>query len=298
MTPEELSLWRQAGRLTAEARAFGVKQIKKGLPIREVCDAIDQQIIKSGGQPAWPTQISCDACAAHFTPSLDDDTPFDNQLASLDLGVRVDGFVGDTAYTVDLSGKYGDHIAAAHDALQAAMKLVAPGRPVSEIGKAVAEAIESHGLKPIRNLSGHGISRNVIHDRPNIPNYPTGTAVLKEGQVIAIEPFATDGVGMVVDAEPTTIYSLVDKKPIRNPFARPVLEFIDKNYGAFPFTTRWLEVQFGKAKMGIALRELLQNGSIMGHAPLVEKTGGMVAVFEHTLLVQDKPEILTRDRDD
>lgn len=292
---ENIENWRKAGKIAAQALEFGRGLIRNGANVREVCDKIDAKIIELGALPAWPTQIGLDDVAAHQTPDHDEETVFDKNVVCLDVGAHVNGCVGDNATSVDLSGEYSDIIKASEQALKAAMKLVAPGTALGEIGRAIQETIQGFDLKPVRNLCGHGISQWVIHDKPSVPNYDTkDTRVLKEGQIIAIEPFATNGAGMIVEAERANLFSLEMAKPVRSPYAREVQAFIKQKYNTLPFTSRWIVKQFGAGKTSLAINELLRNGSLHPYPPLVEKDGGMVAVFEKTFLVGEKMEVLTK----
>ena len=296
MTPEELVLWRKAGKIAHEALVYGASLIKKGANMREVCDKIDKKVVELGAKPAWPAQIGNNEVAAHYTPEPDDTAVFNDEVVSLDVGAQVDGYVGDNACTVDLSGKHGTILKASEEALLAAEKLLAPGVKTGEIGKAIQDAILKHGVRPVKNLSGHGITRFVIHDDPSVPNIATKDSdVLKEGMIIAIEPFATNGKGMIHEQEQANIFSFVEKKPIRSPYAREALQFIEKEYGPFPFCTRQLAAKFGLGKANLALRDLLQSNILHPHAPLVEEPGSIVAVFENTFLItKDGCERLTK----
>lgn len=292
---EDLDKWKKAGKIAAEALRYGVSLVKNGANIREVCDKIDQKIIELGALPAWPTQVGLDSVAAHATPEHEDNKLFDNNLVCLDVGAQIDGCVGDNAASIDLSGKYEHLIKASQDALDAAIKEVKIGAKLSDIGKAIQVAIEKHGAVPVRNLSGHGISPWTIHDSPSIPNFDNGDDTeLVDGQIIAIEPFATNGAGLVQEAEQGNIFSVVSSKPIRSAYSREILAFINANYKNLPFTTRWLIKKFGVGKTNFALNELMRAGILHSYPPLIEKNKGMVAVFEHTILVKDKPEVLTK----
>jgi len=292
---EDLDKWRKAGKIASESLKYGVSLVKNGANIREVCDKIDQKIIELGALPAWPTQVGLDSVAAHFTPEHDDDSVFDNNVVCLDVGAHIDGCVGDNAATVDLSGKYTELLKASEDALNSAIKVIKPGVTLGEIGRAIQQTIVKRGFLPIRNLSGHGIAPYVIHDSPSIPNFDNGDAeTLHDGQIIAIEPFATNGAGMIYEAQQGNIFSLVGVKPVRSQFAREILNFIQENYKNLPFTTRWLSKKFGIGKANFAMNELMRLGMLHAHPPLIEKDKGMVAVFEHTILVKDVPEVLTR----
>jgi len=291
---EDFDKWKQAGKIAAQALEYGKSLIKNGAVIREVCDKIDAKVIELGAKPAWPTQVGLDSTAAHYTPDHDDDSVFDNNLVCLDVGAHIDGCIGDNATSVDLSGKYADILKASEEALKNAIKTVRVGATLGEIGRAIQETIEGFKLVPVRNLSGHGISPWVIHDRPSVPNYDTkDTRTLQGDQIIAIEPFATNGAGMIYEAEKANIFALVNVKPVRSPYAREILAHVVENYRNLPFTTRWLVKQFGVGKTNFAINELLRLGMLHPHPPLIERNKGMVAVFEKTLYVGDKVEILT-----
>lgn len=292
---EDLDKWKKAGKIAAEALEYGRGLIKNGAVIREVCDKIDQKIIELGAKPAWPSQIGLDAVAAHSTPEDDDNSVFDNQLVCLDVGAHIDGCIGDNAVSVDLSGKYSDILKASEEALKNAMKTVRVGVTLGEIGRVIQETIQSYNLQPVKNLCGHGISPWIIHDKPSIPNFDTkDMRTLQGDQIIAIEPFATDGAGMIYEADHGNIFALVNVKPVRSPYAREILKFIGENYNNLPFTTRWLIKQFGKGKTSLGLNELMRAGILHAYPPLIEKNKGMVAVFEKTLYVGEKVEVLTK----
>ncbi len=294
MNPEELEKWRKAGKVAAAALEHGRSLIKADAVIRDVCDAVDQKIVELGAKPAWPTQVGLNHVAAHETPDPDDNKVFTNEVVCLDVGAHVDGFVGDNACSIDLSGKYSHLIRAAEEALHAAIKTVQVGVTIGEIGKVIQDVITSHGVVPVKNLSGHGINQWVIHDKPSIPNYASGEQTkLVKGQIIAIEPFASTGAGMVVEAERGNLFAVVQPKAVRSPYARDILKFAMEEYKSLPFTTRWLTKKFGAAKTSLALKELLQANILHSYPPLLDAGKGMVTVFEKTLFVGDKVEILT-----
>lgn len=295
VTPENIENWRKAGKIAAQALQHGATLIKKGALLRDVCDAVDKKIVELGAKPAWPTQVGCDAVAAHFTPDPDDTTAFDKQLVCLDVGAHIDGCIGDNALTIDLSGEHGDLVKVTKDALAAAQKAIGVGVKVSDVSAAIQDVIVSAGFAPVRNLSGHTISPYVIHDAPTIPNINTNLkTTLEKGQVIAIEPFATTGAGIVDEGERANLFALWNKKPVRSPYAREVMKFVEEEYQNLPFTTRWLSAKFGLGKTNLALRELQQAGCLHNYPPLIERDKGLVAVHENTFLVDDKVEVLTQ----
>ncbi len=295
VTPENIADWQKAGKVAAQALQYGAKLIKKGAVMHEVCAAIDQKVLDLGATPAWPTQVGCNEVAAHSTPDPDDKTTFENQLVCLDVGAHVNGCIGDNALTVDLSGKHADLVKAAKDAFEAARKVVGIGIKVSDVSAAIQDTITAAGFSPVRNLSGHSISPYIIHDAPTIPNIKTNLQTkLVKGQVIAIEPFVTDGAGMVGEGERANLFALWNKKSVRSQYAREVMQFVEQEYQNLPFTTRWLAAKFGLGKTNLALRELNQAGCLHSYPPLVEVDKGLVAVHENTLLVDEKVEVLTK----
>jgi methionyl aminopeptidase len=285
MEEETLNKYIKAGNIAAQALQFGKGLTKPGIKILDIAEKIEAKIVELGGEPAFPVNISFDDTAAHYTP-----TP-----VKLDVGVHVDGFVGgDAAATIDLSGKYSDLVKASQDALAAATKVVQIGTTLGEIGKEIQQAIESHGLKPVRNLSGHGLGEWTVHTGVTIPNYDTEDPTkLDDGMTIAIEPFASTGVGLIQDRGNPYIHSLTARKPVRNAVTRQVMKKLDQ-YGSLPFATRWLTKDLPVFKVNFALKELNQLNMLKSYAPLVEKSGGIISQAENSFYIGDKVITLTR----
>ena len=282
---------KKAGKITAEIREYGKGLIKKDASMVEVLDQIEKKIVELGGKPAFPAQISCNHLAAHYCPDDEDKTILSDQLVCLDVGVHVDGFIGDTAITVDLSGKYNDLIKAAEEALANAVKIIKPGITLGEIGKTIQETINKYGYAPVRNLSGHGLGRYEIHTKPSIPNFDTHDETkIEKGMVFAVEPFASTGAGIVQDSGNATVFELGNKKPVRSMITRQVLKEIE-SYDNLPFTTRWLTRKFG-AKAKFALREMEQLGMLHAHPPLADKDKGMISQAEHSILIDDEGNVV------
>lgn len=291
MDKEDIEKLKKAGKITAQVREYGKGLVVKDALMVDVLDKIEEKIIELGGKPAFPAQISCNHIAAHYCPDDEDKTVFSDQLVCLDVGVHVDGFIGDTAVTVDLSGKYNDLIKAAEEALENAIKIIKPGVTLGEIGKAIQETIQSYNFAPVKNLSGHGLGKYEVHTKPNIPNFDNGNQTkIEKGMVFAIEPFASTGAGVVQDSGTATVFELTNKKPVRTMITRQVLKEIE-SYDNLPFTTRWLTRKFG-AKAKFALREMGQLGMLHEHPPLADKDKGMISQAEHSILVDDDGNVV------
>jgi methionyl aminopeptidase len=291
MDKEDIEKLKKAGKTAAQVLGYGKGLIKKDASMVEVLDKTEEKIFELGAKPAFPAQISCNHLAAHYCPDEEDKTVFSDQLVCLDVGVHVDGFIGDTAATVDLSGKYSDLVKAAEESLENAIKTIKVGVTLGEIGKAIQDTIQKYGFSPVRNLSGHGLGKYEIHTKPNIPNFDNGDSTqIDKGAVFAIEPFASTGAGIVQDSGIATVFELSNKKPVRNPITRQVLKEIE-SYNELPFTTRWLTRKFG-AKAKFALREMEQLGMLHAHHPLADKDKGMISQAEHSILIDDEGTVV------
>lgn len=282
--------YREAGRILVQVRAEAKDLVRVGGSLLKVAEFVENRTVELGGKPAFPCNISRNEEAAHATPKAGDTDIFGKDMVKLDLGVHVDGYIADSAITVDLSGN-PDILKASEEALAAAIALVKPGVCTGELGTVIEETIRGYGLLPIANLTGHGLGQYVAHDNPSVPNRCVdGGAILKEGDVIAIEPFATNGMGLVHDGSLTEIYSIIRKKPVRVPAIRNVLKQIEE-YKGLPFAKRWLSSD----KLDFAILQLQKAGILHGYPLLLESAGGLVAQTEHTLIVsEDGCEITTK----
>ncbi len=287
----------RAGELAKQVRAFGKSLIVKGASYNAVIAQINEKIFELGAKPAFPPQIAFDEVAAHFLPQPGEDLIFSHQVVKLDIGVCYKGAIGDCAITVDLSGKHQVLIDAAEAALLNAEKSIRVGQPVREIGKIIEETILSFGLQPIRNLGGHGLGYYKIHTAPTIPNYEDrSTATIKAGMTFAIEPFATNGKGMIYEAGNPAIFCFAASRPVRSESARALLAKI-KTFEGLPFALHDLVGKdFPFFALRPALEELLQAGAVVGYPPLIEEGNGLVAQAENSVLVDEKGRVFVTTR--
>jgi methionyl aminopeptidase len=295
MQQETIDKHIKAGKIAAEALQYGKSLIQVGTKVIEVLDKVEDKILADGGQIAFPAQISLNEAAAHACSDLNDETVLSEEhIVKLDVGVHIEGMIADNALTVDLSGKYSDLVKASREALNNALKIVKPGVTLGEIGKVIHETITSYGFSPVKNLSGHGLGEYNIHSKPSIPNYDNGnTNVLEEGMVIAIEPFASTGAGIVQESSHATVFTLTNDSGVRDPITRKVLQEI-KTYKGLPFAKRWLERKFGTPKTNFALRMLIKANCVHEHPPLIDQARGIVSQAEHSVIVLEKPIVFTR----
>ena len=288
---EQYEKHREAGEILAQVRNEATERVEVGASHRELAEWAEERIRNLGAAPAFPVNISIDEEAAHATPSPDDDSTFGEEMVNLDIGVHVDGWLADTAVTVDLSGN-DDLAAASAEALDAALEVVEAGVETGEIGAVIEEVIDGYGFNPVVNLTGHGLGHWQQHTPPNIPNRAVEQGVeLEAGDVVAIEPFATDGGGKVQEGSEEEIFALESEGSVRNREARQALNQITEEFRTLPFATRWLDVR--RAEM--AIRRLKQADVLHGYPVLKEEEGRLVSQREHTVIVtEDGCEVTTR----
>jgi methionyl aminopeptidase len=290
MDPEVLSKYREAGRILSAVIAEVRSKVEPDLTLLEIAELVEGGIRARGAEPAFPCNISLDRAAAHYTPAPGDARTFGESMAKLDIGVHVDGYIADAAVTVDNSG-HPDMVEAAEAALAAAVDAIRPGAMTGQIGAAIEEAISGYGYKPISNLTGHGLERYQAHALPTIPNRAAERGVsLKVGDVIAIEPFATNGLGRISEAPITEIFGFIKSRPVRLPQAREMMKEIEQKYKTLPFARRWLKGE----RVDFSLAQLLKGGIIHRYPVLWEVEGALVSQAEHTVIItEDGCEVIT-----
>jgi len=291
LTAEKYEKHREAGRILAQVREEAAERVEVGASHLELAEWAEDRIRELGGKPAFPVNISIDEEAAHATPSVDDASTFGEEMVNLDIGVHVDGWLADTAVTVDLSGN-PELAEAPEEALEAALEVVEPGVETGKIGAEIEDVIEGYGFNPVVNLTGHGLGHWEQHVAPNIPNRAVQQSVeLEVGDVVAIEPFATDGGGKVNEGAEEEIFALENEGSVRNRQAREALQQITEEFRTLPFATRWLDV----SRASMALRRLKQQDIVHGYPVLKEDDGYLVSQHEHTVIVtEDGCEVTTR----
>lgn len=288
---------KEAGRIAARARDLGARRIVAGAKVRDVCVAVEDEIHSRGGQLAFPVQSSRNHVAAHYCPSPDDETVYaDGDVAKLDVGVHLDGWVVDTAVTVNVGDREENRalVTAAEEALQAAIAALAPGVEVRAVSSAIRRAITSLGLRPVRNLCGHGVGRWTVHCAPPIPNVPdSAPARLPLHAVVAIEPFATDGAGLVREEGKAEVFRLLPERDGDGADVDAALLAAIRALRGLPFARRQLAA-LPAAVVERGLSTLLAHGRLAAYPPLADPAGRRVAQAEHTVyLGPDGAVVLT-----
>lgn len=282
--------FREAGRIAAMAREHAKELISPGRRMRDVVEACENKIFELGGKLAFPAQISKNHVAAHYCPPPDDETLIDaGDILKLDCGVHVDGYVADNAVTVDLrDGPDGALASASRMALENVIAMVGPGVAIRDMGKTIQDTIQAMGLKPVFNLTGHGVARWVIHCAPSIPNYDDQRkGRLKPGQVIACEPFASDGRGYIEEVGEAEVFQ--QSRPLKQKDKLPAnVEEALHGFKRLPFARRDLLRFFEEPAEAESTLQLLRKKRLLTeYPPLAEKKGTRISQHEHTIMITE-----------
>ncbi|MCS7368518.1 MAG: type II methionyl aminopeptidase [archaeon GBS-70-058] len=272
--------------------------VKPGVKVLDICEKIENLIIEGGGKPAFPCNISINNIAAHYTAFPGDKSIIpDNAVVKVDIGAHVDGYIVDAATTISFNSKYDDMVEANRMALKNALKVIKPGVKVSKISKEIERTIIGFGYKPISNLTGHMLKRYILHGGKNIPNvYGEYPWIMEEGEIYAIEPFATDGVGSVTEMQQAYIYSLAKVHSGRTKLEKELLKYIYDNFKILPFCERWLKNFYvNHETIGAIINRLVENGALHSYPVLREIKNGIVTQFETTIIVSRDGPIITTE---
>lgn len=208
-TEDEINLMRKANRLVGATLAELSRHIRPGVSTLQL-DRIAEAFIRDHGAVptfkgypnpfggSFPASIctSVNNIVVHGIPS-EDTVLRDGDIISIDCGTLVAGYNGDSAYTFcvgDVGQEVRDLLTVTRQSLTKGIEMAVAGNHLGDIGHAIQSHCESHGYSVIRELTGHGIGRD-MHEDPQVPNYGRrGDGILlKEGMCLAIEPIIALG---------------------------------------------------------------------------------------------------------
>lgn len=217
-TAREISLMKDACRISANALRLAGEYVKPGITTWEIDRKVREYIEKQGATPSFlgyggfPASacISVNNVVIHGIPSKEQVLK-EGDIVSVDVGAFIGGYHGDNAYTF-ACGKVGDNAQKLMDAtrisLEKGIEAALAGNRVGDIGSAVQKYVEARSYSVVRDFVGHGVGAK-LHEDPSIPNYGTaGRGVrLLPGMTIAIEPMVCEGdyEVEVLDDEWTTV---------------------------------------------------------------------------------------------
>jgi len=326
MNQDFLNEYRQAAEVHREVRKYAQKTIKPGMSLTEIAELIEDGTrhltghmgLEEGdnilGGVAFPTGLSINHCAAHYTPNAGNKMTLKQEdVMKVDFGVHLNGRIVDSAFTMAFEPQYDNLLAAVKDATNTGVRAAGIDARLGEIGGEIQEAMESYEceingqtypIKAIRNLNGHTISQYSIHggsSGKSVPIVKSNTnEKMEEGEVYAIETFGSTGKGVVRDDMETSHYAKIADAPkvaLRVASAKNLLRSIDKNFGTLPFCRRYLD-RLGHEKYLLGLNNLVQSGIVQDYPPLVDIKGSYTAQYEHTILMRPNvKEVISRGDD-
>ena len=202
-SPDKINRLRAANQLVGDVLCRLQAMVEPGVTTEELDAVAEARIREVGAVPAfkgyhgYPATLcaSVNDAVVHGIPS--DEALKDGDIVSIDMGVVLDGYYGDSALTVGV-GQVSDQaarlMAVTREALERAIAKVQVDGRVSDLGHAVQQHVESNGFAVVREFVGHGIGTQ-LHEEPQIPNYgePGRGPQLREGMVLAIEPMVNVG---------------------------------------------------------------------------------------------------------
>ena len=278
----------KAGKIAGEVRENVRKKDWIGSTLTEICEYVESEIIKRGAKCAFPVNTSLNEVAAHYTAEPNDPkTVSDSDLIKIDLGAQINGYIADTAVTVNYDSQYDSLVQAAENALEVAMSMIKSGVKSKDVGRKIQNTVMDMGFKPIANLSGHSLDQYTIHAGKTVPNmWSIGSFDFSEDEAYACEPFVTakNGLGFVRNGKIKNIFALSSRKRTKDDEADRLLEFIWDNFNMLPFALRWIVKEWEEKEARRLLDILIKKKVVKAYAILVEASGKTVAQAEHTFI--------------
>ena len=308
---------RKAAEVHRQVRKYVRDHVKPGMKMIDIVQMIESQVstlVEADGLKAgwgFPTGVSLNHCAAHYTPNPGDTTVLQAaDVMKVDFGVHVNGRIIDSAFTMSFDPKYDKLIEAVREATNTGIREAGIDACLGDIGAAIQEVMESYqvelngttyDVKSIQNLNGHSILPYVIHGGKSVPIVKGREMTrMEEGEYYAIETFGSTGKGYVNEDGDCSHYMKradAGHVPLRTAAAKSLLNHINRTFNTLPFCRRWLDAQ-GQTKHLLALKQLVEAGVVSAHPPLVDIKGCYTAQFEHTLVLKPAcKEVLSRGDD-
>ena len=202
-SPHEIDLMRQAGKITAAARALAGEMVRPGVTTQEIDRAVEHFIRKQGAVPSF---LHYNGYPASVCISVNDEVIHgipgkrvlaEGDIVSVDVGAYIGGFHGDCAATFpcgQVSPEAQDLIDVTRQSFFEGIRFAKEGYRLLDISAAIQTYVESHGYSIVREYVGHGIG-TAMHESPEIPNYghPGRGPRLLRGMTLAIEPMVNAG---------------------------------------------------------------------------------------------------------
>jgi len=311
---------RKAGKIHYHIRNEILEWIQPNMKYIDICERIETRIKELTnysidyplqGGIAFPTGVSSNHCAAHWTPNPCDKKMFisKNDICKIDYGVHLNGIIVDSAFTVSFDSKYDNLLEASRTSTELGIKLSGPDAVLSDIGKEIQENLESYEIelegktyliKSIKDLTGHQIEPYKIHARKRVPNFylENYKERMEEDEFYAIETFASTNYTKVSHGKDCSHFMLnydidYQKIPLANK-DKKLLYQIEKYFGTLAFCNRWLhDLKINRYEHN--LKTLIKNNVVTKYPPIYDNINSYVAQFEHTIYINSTGnEVISR----
>ncbi|CAG9773079.1 unnamed protein product [Ceutorhynchus assimilis] len=304
--------YKMAGDIVNKILKLVIEKCVPGASVREICNYGDELLNEETSKVfkkekelkkgiAFPTCVSVNNCICHFSPmpSEPDCILKEGDLAKVDLGAHIDGFIAVVAHTVvvgakpdqKITGRKADAILAAHYAAQAALRLLKPGNETYTITDSVQKVAESFNCKPVEGMLSHQLKQFKIDCEKTIIQNPNDAQrkehekfELDKHEVYALDILVStgEGVGKETDTR-VSIYKKTDETyQLKLKASRMFYTEVRTKHGNMPFNLKYFEDET-KAKMGV--NECVKNKLVEPFQVLYEKPSEIVAQYKFTVLI-------------
>jgi methionyl aminopeptidase len=260
--------------------------IKPNVKILDIAENIEKKIFEVGAKPAFPVNIGINEIAAHYTPSIEDQTILkEGDMVKVDIGLHIDGYISDNAFTILVGKNSHPMIEAARKAVEEARKILRENVKIREISEVIENTVVSSGFNVVKNLTGHYLDRYVVHG-VSIPNVRNEIETkIPKNQALAIEVFVTNGSGWVKESSDVQIFQFKEDRGSRIREGKKIIEIAKNKFEGLPFAKRWLK-DIPKVKLDFAIKDLLERGCLIDYPVLKEESNSLVAQWEESFIVE------------
>lgn len=299
-----------AGDIHKKIKVYIKENIKIDMKLFDLANQIEDQIkilsnydsnnpLYSG--IAFPTGLSINNCAAHWTPQKDNIKKLkEMDVIKIDFGVHIDGSIIDSAFTHSFHSKYDKLLEASKTSTDLAIKLSRPDMLLSEIGREIEENMKSYEINlngkvkkivPVNNLCGHEINKYQIHGNKVIPNIylPKYNERIKEDEFYAVETFATTGKGETYEDKKNCSHYMINYKEFditNTVYEEDFYNKIVQYYNTLAFTDRWIIGNSNETKQ--CLKILCDKKIVVEYPPIYDiDKKSYISQFEETIYIDE-----------
>ncbi len=292
MTPKEAYL--RAGKIHYDVTERSKKLIKAGASLLAIAKAIEKDIASyPEASLSFPVNLQLNN-EVHYSPLPEDTRTISLQdIIKVDIGIHVEGYIADGAYTIALNKDYQDMVDFTEKVLLETISGLKPGMKVSEIGRRLDQHLKGSKYKIIKNLMGHQLQQWDLHSKKSVYVYEEDSPhTLEHGEAFAIEIFITDGIGFIKSSPSSVIYAMKRKiAPIRDMKIRNLCKTIMDKRKHLPFTERYVVEHLNASR--IDFLNLKRTGNLVEYPLLLEVKGSKIAQFEDVIYIDTDKVIIT-----